>query len=207
MIFSQVCNSNTYHDVLALPNQVVMKKIFFIGMAVAIGACTDTSPINPPEPKVIYKNLNDVRAGYNQPFSLDINDDGIGEYLFTVSLIGTAQGVETHFKVYPTRGNRLFASDGVPVMIPEGNNIEGQSFTKWVESMVIKTSIGENTEWSGDWKNAKHLFAGIQFQLEDNPYRYGWLRLSFDQAGEQFVIHDLAFENAPGKPIKAGAIQ
>jgi hypothetical protein len=185
-----------------------MKNILFgCALLMSISACEDTGSVNPPADMILYKNLNDVRAGYNQPFSLDINNDGISEYVFVTSLIGTNEGFETHFKIYPVRSNRLFVSNLIPSIVPEGNAIEGQSFSKFVEPMVIKTTIGEGTTLLGDWKDAQNFYAGIQFQLGNDPYRYGWLRLSFDQVNEQFVIHDLAYENFPGKAIKAGDIQ
>lgn len=185
-----------------------MKNLFLICVLLTVvSACEDSHAVNQPADVIVYKNLNDIRAGYHQPFSLDINHDGLGEYLFTVSLIGTSEGVETHFKIYPSRGNRLFVSNSIPVIVPEGNAIQGQSFSKFVEPMVIKTTSGESTTWQGDWKDAQNFYAGIQFQLANDSYRFGWLRISFDQQNEQFVIHDFAYENIPGKAIKAGEIQ
>jgi hypothetical protein len=127
-----------------------MMKWFLLASAVwlAASSCDDPAPINLPEPMVVYKNLHDVRAGYNQTFLLDIDEDGVAEYSFTASLIGTQQGVETHFKVYPSRGNRILASEGFPVIVQEGSNIGGDSFTKFVEPMVIKVTDGNTTTWS-----------------------------------------------------------
>ena len=119
-------------------------------------ACDDSAENNLPESKIIYKNLNDVRAGYNSSYLLDINGDGIGEYLFTVVSIGVQNGTETHFKIHPTQANRLMTNQqGFPIVLQEGVAVEGQSFEKLVEPMIIKSTSENGTTWLGYWKDAQ----------------------------------------------------
>lgn len=73
--------------------------------------------------------------------------------------------------------------------------------------MVTKTITDSGVTWSGDWKEAERQFVGIRFYLRDKGYYYGWIRVSFDQTKEQFIIHDYAYMTTINKRIAAGQVE
>jgi hypothetical protein len=154
---------------------------------------------------ITYMDLQDVTAGYNKSFSLDIDQDGDSEYIFTTTLAADTEGDHLQFMIYPSRNNQVFEIAGrVGVLSEEHEIAPGNPFNKNVQPMVIKTITDSGVSWSGDWKEANNQFVGIRFYLRDKGYYYGWIRVSFDQTNEQFVIHDYAFMTTLNMKIVAG---
>jgi hypothetical protein len=154
---------------------------------------------------ITYINLQNERAGYNNSFSLDIDQDGDLEYLFTTVMVADALGDQLHFTIYPARSNQVFEIAGRVGVLSEDQEIApGNPFDKNVQPMVIKTITDSGVNWIGDWKEANNQFVGIRFYLRDQGYFYGWIRVSFDQSNEQFVIHDYAFMTTTNIKIRAG---
>lgn len=57
------------------------------------------------QPGITYVDLGPVTAGYNKSFSLDIDQDGDSEFLFTTSLFTD----KLEFSLYPNRTNRFLS--------------------------------------------------------------------------------------------------
>jgi hypothetical protein len=171
-------------------------------MITTLAACNEEPEI---QQGITYINLQDVKAGYDKSFSLDIDKDGDSEYLFTTTLASDAAGDQLQFAIYPSRSNQIFEIAGRVGVLNEGQEIApGNPFQKNVQPMVIKTITDAGESWSGDWKNAENQFVGIRFFLKDQGFYYGWIRISFDQTNEQFIIHDYAFMTTAGMKIAAG---
>jgi hypothetical protein len=154
---------------------------------------------------ITYIDLQDVTAGHNKLFSLDIDQDGDTEYVFTTTLAADAAGDQLQFMIYPSRNNQVFEIAGRVGVLSEDQEIApGNPFDKNVQPMVIKTITDSGINWSGDWKEANNQFVGIRFYLRDKGYHYGWIRVSFDQTNGQFIIHDYAFMTTLNMKIVAG---
>jgi len=156
-------------------------------------------------PAILYTNLNDVTASQNKSFSLDINQDGDSEFLFTTTLAADDLGEQLQFVIYPARANQVFEIAGrVGVLNNDQQIAPGNPFDKNVEPMVVKTIATTTASWSGDWKEVSNKFIGIRFNLRDKGYYYGWIRVSFDLTSEQFIIHDFAYRTVLDTEIMAG---
>lgn len=156
-------------------------------------------------PSISYTNLNNVTASQSKSFGLDIDQDGDSEFLFTTLLDADDLGDHLQFVIYPARANQVFEIAGRVGVLDEDEEIApGNPFDKIVRPMVVKTITNTSTSWSGDWKEVSSKFIGIRFNFGDKGYYYGWIRVSFDQATEQFIIHDLAYQTTLNAEIKAG---
>jgi len=158
------------------------------------------------QPSIKYTNLNDMKASQSQSFSLDIDGDGATEFLFTTLLVADQSGDKRQFIISPARANQVFEIAGGVGVLKAGQEIAlGNSFNKNLEPMVVKSIADASVSWSGDWKDVNNKFIGIRFRLTDQEYYYGWIRISFDQSNEQFIIHDFAYCTKLNLGIKAGA--
>lgn len=158
-----------------------------------------------PPPSIIYTNLNNVTASQNKSFSLDIDQDGDSEFLFTTLLAADDLGDHLQFVIYPARANQVFEIAGrVGVLENDHKIAPGNPFDKNVKPMVVKTIATTTARWSGDWKEVSNKFIGIRFNIRDKGYYYGWIRVSFDLTTEQFIIHDFAYRISVNTEIMAG---
>lgn len=176
--------------------------LIILSLAVTVFACNEDPEI---QQGISYIQLQDAKAGYDKSFSLDIDKDGDSEYLFATTLVSDDTGDHLQFTLYPARNNQVFEIAGRVGVLNEGQEIApGNPFQKNVQPMVIKTITDLGITWSGDWKNADKQFVGIRFYMRDQGYHYGWIRISFDQMSEQFIIHDYAFMTTINLKIAAG---
>lgn len=183
-----------------------MKKfVIFYFVLLSFMSCQDEDSM-PSE--VRYVNLNNATASQHKSYSLDIDEDGDSEFLFTTVLAADQLGDYRHFVIVPTRANQVFEIAGRVGVLELGQEISlGNPFEKNVEPMVIKRISDSATGWSGDWKDVSNRFVGIRFRLRDQEYFYGWIRVSFDKMTEQFIVHDFAYRTTVDREISAGAKQ
>jgi len=55
----------------------------------------------------------------------------------------------------------------------------------------------------GQWTDMENHFIGVKFKIDENTH-YGWVRLSVTRDCERFTVYDYAYEDEPGKAIRAG---
>lgn len=177
-------------------------------------ACNDpSSEILPPPSTQFYKDLNDVEAGYTLPYLLDIDNDGISEYRFTTGVIVDDSGEHLQFVVYGPRNNGVLNGHNQNALpLAEGDIIEASGvFSKGTEPLVVRTITPTNTVvWYGDWRNLSNRYIGIAFRPSSSsqdiasPVFYGWIKISFNQATEKIIIHEMGYQIIPDTPIRAG---
>jgi len=180
-----------------------MRMLFVISVLILSFLSCEERELQPPA--ILYTNLNNVIAGQNKSFSLDIDQDGDSEFLFTTLLAADNLGDHLQFVIYPARANQVFEIAGrVGVLETDQQIAPGNPFDKNVQPMVVKRITNSTISWSGDWKDVSNKFIGIRFNLHDKGYYYGWIRVSFDLTSEQFIVHDFAYRTAVNTEIMAG---
>jgi len=181
-----------------------MKQLIILSMIIiSFASCEQDEGV---QPSIKYIDLNDITAGQSQSFSLDIDKDGDTEFLFTTLLTEDQSGDQRQFIILPARANQVFEITGRVGVLRAGQEIApGNPFDKNLQPMIVKSITDGSVTWSGDWKDVDSKFIGIRFRLTDQEYYYGWIRISFDQANEQFIIHDFAYRTTLNIGIKAGA--
>lgn len=184
----------------------------FIATLLLVSCNNPSSEILPPSTQ-FYKNLNDVEAGYTFPYVLDIDNDGITEYRFTTGVIVDDLGEHLRFVVYGAINNGVLNGHNQNALpLAEGDIIEASGvFSKGTEPLVVRTITPINTiVWSGDWRNLSNHYIGIAFRPSSSsqgvasPVFYGWIKISFNQATEKIIIHEMGYQTIPNTPIRAG---
>lgn len=170
----------------------------------------DLQTPNPPIEKIVYRELGNQRLAYNSPVYLDVNQDSKIDFVFTSAFLGGGVPHHLQYKLFPANGNQTLISELDVALLHEGDPIGPERvFEKLnIEPMVVKTITEDHIEWSGLWLDIHHQYIGINFTVineQGNTGRcYGWIRVSFNRALEQLIIHDLAYAIKPGEKIVAG---
>jgi len=163
----------------------------------------------PAEAKIVFTKTHQV-IGWNGTYSLDLNHDGIIDFLIQES--GSSGSLAF---------NLLYAKQAL------GNGVEGSGLSAAAlrrgaqigprkqflhgasgEDMasVGRTSMSGKTFIGGPWANVTNRYLGLKFQI-DGKTHYGWARLSVRVKGPLQITATLtsyAYETIPNKPILAG---
>jgi len=161
---------------------------------------------------IVYRQLENAHAGYNQPVAVDMDNDGDIEFGFTTALVA-GQGV-THlqFRIHPVYGNQALVTQYDVTPLEKDSEIGPDALFRKLdlEALVIKTITDNSIVWNGPWEDGREAYIGVCFfRLGDlqhpGPERsYGWLRVSFNKNLEKVIVHDLAYSSIPEKGLKAG---
>lgn len=184
-----------------------MKNLFQLSIATVLllTGCTDDELAGRQD--VVYVDLNDARAGYNQPYALDVDSDGGSEFVFNATLIADAIGDHLRFAVISRYDNAVIGENGNVKVLHAGDPVvQGSAFGYDNEVLAIKTTTPGGVTWWGNWKGAQNKYIGIRFRLSGSTC-YGWVRVSLSESEERIVIHDMAYgrgQDRDGIPAGVG---
>jgi hypothetical protein len=163
--------------------------------------------------KVIYTKTHQV-IGQNGTYNLDLNHDGVVDFLIQESSTGAFQ-ISNRLLAEEAVGNAVEGSKlrssynlaaalkrGAPVG-PRQHFVAGQANGEAMVSYVHPTT--SFTYVRGHWANVSSRYLGLKFRI-NGKIHYGWARLSVQQ--QQFhitaTLTGYAFETIPNKGIVAG---
>ncbi|MFM7481024.1 MAG: hypothetical protein ACKO4V_07865 [Planctomycetota bacterium] len=150
---------------------------------------------------VIYSGLQNLSISQFSSLNLNVDSDAYGDVLLKNYVFpgGNYMGAIVNF--FPGKlvsfnaGNRSYAS-----ALSAGFSINASSVgPSFYGSMAYG---GANP--SAQFNNASNKYLGFSFASGSNLF-YGWARVSVNQAGGSFIVHDWAYENSGGG-IVAGAV-
>ncbi|HCR54226.1 MAG TPA: hypothetical protein DIW27_07420 [Cytophagales bacterium] len=175
-----------------------MRTITLFSIVLLTISCQDET-ISPD--KIIYKDLGNITVDYYNPYRLDVDGDGNGDFVFSTSLLNNASGGHLQFTFYPALANHVYAHRDEVVVLNPGDRISPDyDYTKWIQPLATKTESDTEIYWHGAWMNASNQYIGVRIKLSSNEdYHYGWIRVSFDKANERLILHDLAYHSKAGE--------
>jgi hypothetical protein len=172
--------------------------------------------------KYSYKTLNVTvdSLQYNNPIHLDLNNDGVIDYVLSSVLIENND--LPYLYLYINRKtpslNRVLVRQGeeLPLnalwAVPLDKDFEVRenlsASLSWsadeVKTALLNVSETATTRtFSGEWLGKKDKYLGLRF-LIDGKTHYGWLRISHNLNEAKLAIKDYAYNKTAGQPIKAG---
>ena len=178
-------------------------------------ACQKPCPESPvyQHPAMLVKDLSDSSIAFGKIASLDLDDNGEKDVLFSTQLVGDPVEqkdkkqwmVSTSFNV----NLPVNATEQIPVLhhldsIPL-NNFSGYSWFNASSILLAQKTLTMTTPpfWEGDWKEASHRFIPIQLKKQDGLYN-GWVEVSFSTTNEKLTLHRSAVCKVVNKGIVAG---
>lgn len=153
-----------------------------------------------------------VHSHFNFRFPLDLNHDGINDFILTSSYLSGIGQVQV---IPQITGNKVV---GVPQFCSfHANSIAAAALPR---GAVIGSSAAFNSQAKcmaglnsfnsyGPWVDKNDWYLGLAFEIEGELH-YGWARITVQKVtgktpfGWKAYITGYAYETIPGKPIVAG---
>src|SRR5271154_783276 len=175
-----------------------------VASAAGVGVLALTQP---SEAKIVYTPAN-VQISGNQHYDLDLNDDGVTGFTITLFSHRTyCQGlcVARHLTEEPARSNSAIGKP--PEALIAGSAIgHSNPFYDGAGAMAFFRAHcrdGCSFHGGGNWLGVTDRYLGLAFELHGKTH-YGWARLNVAAGLTHATLTGYAYENAPGKSIKAG---
>lgn len=193
-----------------------MKKAIWGALVFTIAvACNKSRPelIVEPHPSMLYKDLADSSIAFGRIASLDVDNNGEKDVLFSTQLVGdpVEQKDKQQWLVTSSFNANLpvNSTEHIPVLhyldsIPL-NDFSGYPWYNASSILLSQKTITMTTPpyWEGDWKEASHRFIPIQLKKQEGLYN-GWIEVSFSTGNEKLILHKAAICKGVNKNISAG---
>jgi hypothetical protein len=151
----------------------------------------------PAEAEIVYTPVN-VAIGPRTSFLLDLNNDGISDFLIT----NWEYGQTEHLGI-----NQEAPADGVlgrGAALPAGVRIGPKGAFVGYGTMAFQDSVSGISFYDGPWKDAHNRYLGLKFSINGETH-YGWARLTVTaKRGIFATLTGYAYETVPNKTIMAG---
>jgi hypothetical protein len=175
--------------------------------ALAASAAGVSALAQSAEAEIVYTPVQ-VTIGPNQPYGLDLNNDGIVDFTLKNRTWNTTSGWYWNFFVQHPAGNAVaghIAANGFPwaYALASGMHIDkvDRHFVAGRATMVNYVYNWDGRYSKGSWIDLSNRYLGLKFKIEGQVH-YGWARLSSQQG--TVTLTGYAYETIADKPIKAG---
>ena len=158
------------------------------------------------------KTITQAENYSTRDFLLDLNNDGTPEFkIFQAFSSGTYYYFDYYYFSYNSVLQQA-TNSGLSVMRTTAENayVGALNFNELISAdqnfnanKVLGVFSYYDTHADGMWANAGQKFMGVKFKIGENIH-YGWVRLSVSHFCENFTVYDYAYEDEPGKAIRAG---
>lgn len=170
---------------------------------------------------IIYIDVNPdstIRANPSQQYSLDLNNDGVSDFTFSVyggmtRCSGICSGIQTNVAVSPISGsrNKIEVDGGIPsypLALDTLSVIDNSDLWSAASGQILrsrKVCFCMSGIAYGNWNNPTDKYLGLKLIKGTNTY-YGWVRLSVNTSGPgaYLIIRDYAYNSISNKAILAG---
>ena len=196
----------------------IMKKYLLFSVCVILltQACKREEPVSE---NIVYGKLN-ATLGYNKPFLLDANADGVIDFTFSSVLIEADDKPYLYFfaSTKSESGNKILVQKGPELIINglytpalEKNDVIGSIIPNedmWTnvqqKGLLLGVSKTDTTkDQYGLWVNKADKYLGILLNI-NNETHYGWIKLSHDSVKDEIIASGFAYSQLPNVHILAG---
>ncbi|RRB07151.1 hypothetical protein [Larkinella rosea] len=168
----------------------------------------------PPADNLLYTDLTGKEVKPGGVVTLDLNKDGIQDFIFETQLVGDAvyrldkvqyliaSGVDSYLPINDQESMARFnKGDEIPL-----NDFNGFFWYKISSNVLVQKVISETkpSYWEGNWKASNHHFLPVQVYKNEKRF-VGWIEISVDTVAEKLVLHKAALSTIPERSVKAGS--
>lgn len=176
--------------------------------------------------QIIYADINpDAVVDINTPFTLDMDVNGVNDFEFKV------QTLSGGFTYYGGLVNIAYSGIGAGVSGLNGGimgSVSSQASMNIASALITSNLVDSNgsflsdgilaadvdvvvtglystsfTQYPGNFKGQTDKFIGVNFDINGNNH-YGWVRLDVNDACNQIIVKDYAYNAVPNLPLYAG---
>jgi len=206
--------------------------IILFSILIFNGSCSkDAKSSYQGNSRIVYTNVapdSVILKSTIDSFQLDMNHDGIDDFVFSASVNGSTCGADPLFGGYqyyinisvaPANENNEIINDGTYALAMDSSSaiVSDSSWANAPQTLItalIRSGGRCITQpfHEGYWLNQSDKYLGLRFTKGNNIY-YGWARLSssyhiivnpFHLSNGQLILKDYAYNSIPNQPILAG---
>lgn len=150
------------------------------------------------EAKIVFTPVY-VDLSSHTSYLLDLNNDGVGDFLISHWFYGHADRLSIAQKA---SGNQIFAEGAA---LPAGVGIGPRGVFLNDALLAENASVSGISSFSfGPWKHADRRYLGLKL-LVDGETHYGWARMTVNaKTGILANLTGYAYETVPNRPILSG---
>jgi len=156
--------------------------------------------------------INQAENQATRDFLLDLNNDGTPEFkIFQAFSSVTYYYFDSYYYSYNSVLQQA-TNSGLSVMRETAENayvaaLNSNALISADQNFNANKVLGVFSYYDeqpeGFWPGAGEKFMGVKFKIGENVH-YGWVRLSVSHFCKNFSVYDYAYEDEPGKAIRAG---
>jgi hypothetical protein len=139
-------------------------------------------------------------------YALDLSGSGTTDFFLSAvskESVDTSGGTSRLIARAAARSNGVVGYGGNAAALTAGQHIDAQRKFKGSMMASLRTFIGTEFTFRGQWVNVKDRYLGLEFQI-DGETHYGWARLSVVGKTMTAKLTGYAYETTADTPIAAG---
>ncbi len=154
--------------------------------------------------QIIYTDIDPDYASVDVNIGLDLNNDTVFDFV-----IADTANPAIGFAAYQSAsGNGFLGSQPGPYIYPfalDAGDTISSGQTSWFDGVSGTMNFNScyNGVGSSNWCGVTDKYLGLRFTVGTDQF-YGWARLDVNQAGDQFILKEYAYNSTPGEAINAG---
>ena len=153
--------------------------------------------------QIIYTDIDPDYASVDLNIGLDLNNDMVFDFVIA-DLPYPAIAINAY---QSASGNGFLGSAPnytYPFALDAGDTISSGQ-TSWFDGVngTMNYVSCYNGIGSSNWCGVTDKYLGLRFTVGADQF-YGWARLDVNQAGDQFILKEYAYNSTPGEAINAG---
>ena len=187
--------------------------ILFMTGILTLFACDNTTNEEniTPEKSIQHIKLDcPKRLTYNNPVTLDINQDAKNDFYFTVGLFMNGQNVDQKYMAVSIEDARIRLIDQEAIPYPKDFTIGDVSVQDpgiWSvdsgELMTMTITQEQERQFHGPWIEIPVAYLAVSIRIE-SAYHFGWIKLVSDTASQCIWITEYAWNPVGGQTIQSG---
>jgi hypothetical protein len=201
------------------------RRLNMYALAATAAGVSALATAQPADARIVYTPTN-VKIGENHAYKLDLNHDGITDFIIQnnrrsrhqcVSHSAVTDGLSVHsnsngFGIEARSAtSQIFAlalTKGTKIGVGKGFGVGFAEMARWTYGNFRTRFLGCKSinAYSGSWVNVEQKYLGFKFEINGKTH-YGWARLNVELALKKGIVVKLAgyaYETVPDKPIIAG---
>ena len=156
---------------------------------------------------VSYFKTANANFELGEPFYLDVDKDGISDFLFHTISIFDEGVLRTKYMVKGLGNNEVLAASGHAAITEDGESVGAEpefSNLSWSDSHAqILEGVVESNErsYTGTWSGDRSQYIGFKL-VKDGKSFYGYAEVTIDPVNEKASVPGYGINRAPGQNIQ-----
>ncbi len=156
---------------------------------------------------VSYFETANANFEVGQPFYMDVDKDGINDFLFHTVSIHEEGVLRTKYMVKGLGNNEVLAASGHAAITEDGETVGSEpefNNLSWSDShaQILEGVVdGNDLSYTGTWSGDRSQYIGFKLEKEGKTF-YGYAEVTIDPVNEKANVPGYGINRAPGQNIQ-----